>query len=348
MKRAVRLLTATILVGAIAATAAAQEKGLYLGAAGGINLARNSDLESGALTQSADLETGWAALLSIGYAYGSGWRPEFEFSYRSNDVDKVATFPATGDVRVYATMMNMNYDFNLGTFVRPFVGIGLGAAWVDVDGAAPTFGSRISETDLGFAYQVTAGLNFDIADQVKAVAFYRYMGVPSLEYRTAANAAVDAEYNAHSFMVGLRYSFGPPPVMPAPVAQPAPPPPVAQAAPPPPPAAQIPRRYLVFFDFDKATLTDDARAIVRSAAQAARQTGVVRLEVTGHTDRSGSDRYNATLSLRRAEAIKAELVRNGVNEREIAVLSKGESEPLVRTPDGAREPQNRRVEIVFR
>ena len=53
------------------------------------------------------------------------------------------------------------------------------------------------------------------------------------------------------------------------------------------------------------------------------------------------------LSQRRAEAIKAELVKNGVPANEISVVAKGESQPLVPTADGVREPQNRRVQIVF-
>jgi outer membrane protein OmpA-like peptidoglycan-associated protein len=54
------------------------------------------------------------------------------------------------------------------------------------------------------------------------------------------------------------------------------------------------------------------------------------------------------LSMRRAQSVLAELVRRGIPEGQIAVFAKGERDPLVPTPDGVREPQNRRVEIVFR
>ncbi|MBM3514834.1 MAG: hypothetical protein FJX59_14150 [Alphaproteobacteria bacterium] len=50
---------------------------------------------------------------------------------------------------------------------------------------------------------------------------------------------------------------------------------------------------------------------------------------------------------RRANTVKAELIRLGIPANEIAVMFKGESEPLVSTGDGVREPQNRRVEIVI-
>ena len=63
--------------------------------------------------------------------------------------------------------------------------------------------------------------------------------------------------------------------------------------------------------------------------------------------RSGSDKYNLGLSKRRAEAVQQELERQGVGGGDIGIDWKGERDPLVPTPDGVREPQNRRVEIVF-
>ena len=53
------------------------------------------------------------------------------------------------------------------------------------------------------------------------------------------------------------------------------------------------------------------------------------------------------LSLRRANAVKDALVREGVPATQIAVIGRGEQGLLVPTPDGVREPQNRRVEIVL-
>ncbi len=70
--------------------------------------------------------------------------------------------------------------------------------------------------------------------------------------------------------------------------------------------------------------------------------------MAGHADRSGSDAYNLRLSQRRADAVAAELVRQGVNRNDIGIQAFGESRPLVPTADGVREPQNRRVEIVLR
>ena len=106
------------------------------------------------------------------------------------------------------------------------------------------------------------------------------------------------------------------------------------------------RSYLVFFDFDSSKLTPEARQIVGSAASDALQGKSTRIDVTGHTDRSGSDKYNQALSVRRAEAVRRELVADGVADNQIVTRGVGEADPLVPTADGVREPQNRRVEIV--
>ena len=143
-----------------------------------------------------------------------------------------------------------------------------------------------------------------------------------------------------------------PPPPPAPVyeAPPAPPPPPAPMAalptPPPPPAPVVTaRQFMVFFDFDRATLSPDARAIVAKAVDAAKQTGSVRIVVTGHTDTVGSRRYNQRLSERRAKAVKREMIHDGFDGTMIATVGRNFSEPLIATGPGVREPQNRRAAI---
>jgi hypothetical protein len=122
--------------------------------------------------------------------------------------------------------------------------------------------------------------------------------------------------------------------------QPAPPPP-----PPPPPMAQAPT-FMVFFDWDSSRLSPASLNVITQAVTAFRSTGSARVTATGHTDTSGPDSYNMALSLRRANAVKNEMVRQGVPADAIAVVGKGESQLLVPTGDNVREPQNRRVEIV--
>ena len=132
--------------------------------------------------------------------------------------------------------------------------------------------------------------------------------------------------------------------IPVQAAAPAPLPPqiVAEAPPAPPPAI---RRFVVFFDFDKSNLTAEAKDVVAHAVTTAKETGMVRVVITGHTDTVGSQRYNHARSERRAGTVRAELVRLGLEARDINAIGASFSDPLVATGPGVREPQNRRAVI---
>ena len=119
------------------------------------------------------------------------------------------------------------------------------------------------------------------------------------------------------------------------------PPPAVAAAP------SAPRSYLVFFDFNKSDLTPQAISIVDAAARNAAPAKVTQLTVTGHTDTVGSDAYNMRLSRRRAESVAAQLEKDGIAASEIQIVAKGKRDLLVPTADGVKEPQNRRVQIVY-
>ena len=69
--------------------------------------------------------------------------------------------------------------------------------------------------------------------------------------------------------------------------------------------------------------------------------------MNGYTDTSGAATYNMGLSVRRAKAVAAQLVADGVPASEIEIHGYGETHLLVPTGPGVREPQNRRVEIIL-
>jgi len=125
---------------------------------------------------------------------------------------------------------------------------------------------------------------------------------------------------------------------------PPPPPPPAPPPPPPPPPPPV-KTFIVFFDFDKSNLTDKAQEVVAEAVRTAKSNGFVKVLVTGHTDTVGSDSYNQALSIRRAQSVKDEMVREGLDAGGIAIEGKSFHDPLVPTGPGVREPQNRRAVI---
>jgi len=142
-----------------------------------------------------------------------------------------------------------------------------------------------------------------------------------------------AGFRGWAFSGGLRYVFGVAPIL--------------ITAPPVPPPTSV-RDYLVFFDWDRADLTDRARQIIAEAASALTRVQLTQIFVNGHTDTSGTRSYNQRLSMRRAEIVTAELVRDGVPHDVISIQGLGQTHPLVPTGPGVREPRNRRVEIIIR
>ncbi len=67
------------------------------------------------------------------------------------------------------------------------------------------------------------------------------------------------------------------------------------------------------------------------------------MTVTGYTNLSGSQPYNQRLSERRAQAVEAELIRQGVPAGTVTTIARGQDDPLIPTADGVRKPRNRRV-----
>ena len=113
-----------------------------------------------------------------------------------------------------------------------------------------------------------------------------------------------------------------------------------------PQTAQPARNFMLFFPNDRAGVTPDGEAVVHEAAMLAKANPNARITVAGHADTFGNGPYNATLSQRRAEAVREALLRDGVSQAQINVIGHGEDHLLVSTKDGVREPKNRRVEII--
>ena len=105
--------------------------------------------------------------------------------------------------------------------------------------------------------------------------------------------------------------------------------------------------YLVFFAWDQADLTPVTQAVLNQVVADYNRGAPSRVVIAGHADRSGTDAYNEELSEQRARNVARALVGRGVPQAALDVQWFGESQPRIATPDGVREPQNRRVEIVF-
>ena len=112
-------------------------------------------------------------------------------------------------------------------------------------------------------------------------------------------------------------------------------------------ASAAPSSFLVFFDFDAADITPEASRILVTASKAIAAQGRRSVQIVGYADSSGSADYNLKLSMRRSKAVEQGLISNGVPAQTIVLKARGESDQLLQTADGVREPQNRRATIEF-
>lgn len=354
------LLTAAFLTAPVLAMAQPVD-GPYIGAGAGLHIPQEPNITTGGALGSGRLKLdenyGFNSDLSLGYGFGNGLRLEVEGDFLRSTVRHVLGTPfptaSSGTVRTWGAMGNAIYDMDVGVpYLYPYVGLGAGYQWTKLNPltvVAP--GAVVSSSSQGsaFAWQAIAGVSVPIESVpgLSLTADYRFMDILGGEKYGAAVTAGGVSAPAtlkmhnqfdHELTFGIRYAFyTPAPPAPAPA-------PAAVAAPAPAPA----RSYLVFFDWDKADLTDKARQVIGEAAQNSTHVQLTRIEVNGYTDTSGTPKYNQGLSVRRANAVAGELVRDGVPRNAIAIQGFGETHLLVPTGAGVREPQNRRVEIILR
>jgi len=371
------LLMATMMATPLAAQAQAIS-GVYIGVGAGVNFLQDERLRSARIGGSdidlgkapLQFDPGYRGLISIGYGLGNGLRVEVEGDYFHNSLsgggrsNSGSAFNSNfrtvrGAEEKWGGFVNAIFDVNpslvgLGPLplnITPYVGVGAG--YLVSHNQNVNFSNpgqlllRNTGTDGNFAYQAIVGfaLPIDVVPGLSLTLEYRFTGIAGdRNYKgqvfapgvaTRARLREDDDFNHSIVAVGVRYAFNSaPPPSPVPVA--------------PPSTGSISRTYLVFFDWDRADLTDRARQIIAEAATASARVQTTRIEVQGNADRSGTPAYNQGLSVRRARAVAAELVRRGVPQAAINVQGFGDSRPLVPTAAGVREPQNRRVEIILR
>jgi OmpA-OmpF porin, OOP family len=333
-----------------------------------------------------DFDSGFNAGARGGVQWGP-WRLEEEYSYRHNGLSSSGltltgplgnTFTTaggrgSGQNNSHAIMTNVIYDFTVGWPVSPHIGVGIGAVDVITSASINSFtlnnpigapivpntplsvapqtfgGTLLHGSAWRFGYQAIAGFRYDFSPSIAFDLDYRYLGTTDQTITNNArfpfpggtagtNCCVGtrftSSYHAQNIVASVTMKFGAPP---------APPPPLPPA-PPPPPAQKV---FLVFFDWDKYNITAEGERIIELAAQQYKAGGSVKLQVTGFTDTTGSASYNQRLSERRANAVATRLAALGVARSDMAVSGRGMNDLRVPTPPGVREPQNRRVEILF-
>lgn len=304
-----------------------------------LSVSQSSDLPPGLLQRDRRVNS---ALQLLRVAPGLGYR------VYAGDVHGIPTsVDARAGFSFFATWQDYTGEEDLAglssskntSFVQPWLGTRadfiLSPHWrIELGGLVQGFGVEGGSWGWGASGGISYAVNewFSVIAAARALDTERFgLGRNTLGVRRSIHLTT------YGPIIGVGFRF-PPPLPPPPLTS------MPAAAPAPAPA----KTYLVFFDWDKATLTPRATQVIDQAASDSRTNQVTTIEVNGYTDTSGSPAYNQDLSVRRAQAVAGRLVSDGVPAGEITVQGFGDTKLLVQTGAGVREPQNRRVEIVMK
>jgi OOP family OmpA-OmpF porin len=295
--------------------------------------------------------------LGLGYNFTENWGVEGNFNYVNADSNASSSDGET--VEAYLYRLDALYHFMPEKKLVPYLAAGVGAIRIKGD-----INNKGSDPLLNYG----AGVKYFLTENLALRGDVRQI------------ITDDPNYN-FIYTVGLTYLFGgqkeaapapaaemvtAPPPAPEPVAPPPPPPAPEPVAPPPPPPAPEPvappppvmeTKVVVLedihFDFDKATLTDEAKGILKKNIEALKENPEVSIRIEGHTCAHGPDDYNLRLSERRANAVKEYLINEGgISADRISTISYGETRlamPEIPTPQNKNSIEaktNRRVHFV--
>ena len=295
-------------------------------------------------------------------------RFEFEYLIRRNYFDSFEqtgnsdTFPgqtlfnAGGRQKNSSLMVNLWQEFPTESNWSFLLGGGIGLTHVSLEDLRSGQTRIADDADWAPTFQAMAEVVRPIGKGLELGFGYRMVRSANATFNTnLGDAAYKASHNELfariSWRIGGNTASAP---APEPVALPEKPVtkmPVAAPAPAPKPApvkvepAPLPAPFIVYFDFDKSTITARAQSTIVRAAKAYREFKAIEIRASGHADRSGAALYNEKLAQARVQAVRDALVLEGVPAGNILVISEGENLPAVKTEDGVREQKNRRVEL---
>jgi len=105
--------------------------------------------------------------------------------------------------------------------------------------------------------------------------------------------------------------------------------------------------HIVYFDFDRSTVSDDFVAILEAHAEFLNENSTVNVLIEGHADERGTPEYNIALGERRAKAIETFLENMGVSAAQLSIVSYGEEKPMVKDRSEGAFAKNRRAVLVY-
>lgn len=215
MKKANLLMAAAVAVMGFAGAAQANDdwrSGLYIKGAAAVTSADNQHYKDATTNVHVDLKSGYAVSGAVGYQFHPALRGEIEVTHRNNNVKSmtvngVKQAAQTGHSASTAYMGNVYYDFDTGTDYTPYVGVGLGVAHTNNKNNTVLGPVAAKGTDLVFAYQAMAGVEYALDNNFGIYGEYRYFGTRDPRVKDSLGASHRLSNQNHNFGLGLRYKF---------------------------------------------------------------------------------------------------------------------------------------------
>ena len=162
----------------------------------------------------ASFDNGGGGSVYVGARLPEGFRVELEGLYRYLPVHSVnvgnnsTDYVAGGHAHLGAPMVNLLFDFPVSDYpARPFIGAGLGGAYISADAADAAGNDYLRTSSWHFAYQFMGGLEFPMNETSRLTAMYRWLQVDDVNSKCgisgAASFACKARFNTQSLDLGL-------------------------------------------------------------------------------------------------------------------------------------------------
>lgn len=184
---------AIVLTVAVAAATSAQADtkridSFYVEARGGLAIPFDSEVDGGS---DVSYDVGYSVGGALGYQFTNGLRFEAEGSYQRVEEDSSGGLEAE-----FSTLLgNIYYDYDLGTRITPYVGIGAGVSFIDLDNFNDSSGGGfVLDDGTQFAYAFHAGLAFELTDRLDATLNYTFLGHEVDLFSNNITAGIRAEF----------------------------------------------------------------------------------------------------------------------------------------------------------
>ena len=331
-------------------SAYADNDGWYFGSETGLSLLPKQKFNNLNNSFSVDSSPGFSIFGQMGYQFYD-YRLESEVSWRSNTI-RSFTFNSlshngTGSIQPLNLLFNGYYDIKTGSSFTPYVGAGIGGARISANSIGYNSKIYIDNDQFVPAYQGIAGVSYAIDSHLSLKADYRYFRAPNARFSEIGLGSASSDYANHSVQLGFTYKFGASSNPPSEVktVSAAVLPPVPSTVPATPVSNAPQKEFTIFFDFDKSIVTPEGLKTISNVTTVIKDSKNASITLIGQADRAGTPEYNYKLSLKRAKAVREQLVKSGVSSSIINVIGKGNNDLPIMTAYGVKELQNRRVLI---